>query len=85
LNLLEVRMHLEVMRFELIYFIEVFLAVLAGVSGMDLAVMPFPLHLAFKLCATFLTFILILSHLCLLSTSNVQRLNLKNVISRQPL
>ena len=65
LNFLKLGMHLEVVRFKLIFFVEVFLAILTGISGMDLTVVLFPLHLILKGRAAFFTAVsvsLILSH-----------------------
>ena len=66
LYFLKFRMHFEIVGCELRLCIELLLAILTGIPGMDFAVMLFPLHLSIKRRPTFLTailFILILRHL----------------------
>src|SRR5215216_246728 len=74
-HLLLLRMHFEVVRFELIFSIEVFTAILTGVTRMHFAVMLLPLHLTFKGCTAFFTAILIiiLSHRILLLSESDDR------------
>jgi hypothetical protein len=66
LDLAALGMHFRVMRFEFIPLLEVFLAVLTRITGMDLTVVLFPFHPVIEGCAAFLTSMVMirrLSHL----------------------
>lgn len=58
LNLLNLGMHLEIVRCELLLGVEVLTTILTGIAGMDLAVMLFPLHLVIEGGAALFTAIL---------------------------
>ena len=78
-------MHLEVMCFKLIFSVEVILAILTGIAGMDLPVMLFPLDLIIKCCTTFFTavfIVLVLSHMIFSFTEVMFKTVLKYRISR---